>query len=701
MTPALLEGDSAELLRALTRISHSVSNAESLDPIMQLATQQAAALLGADHSVLLLTDDAGGLRVRACHGWAAPNPQTFSGSLDESLPLRLAPLLGADTPEQVAVVPLVVRGRVTGVIATALPPGMEFSGPAEAVLTALADQMAAPLENARMAEEVRQAQLLVENARLQEAEREARRAAEGGRDVLQAVLEYIPEGITIADAPDARIRLVSRFGLELLRRPWEHVYGLSADEQASRLPMYRPDNDTPVPAAEMPLTRAVRNGEVVREEEWILRRPDGSSVPVLCDAGPIRDKAGQITGGIMAWREISTHKRMQEQLAQAQRLQAVGKLTGGVAHEVNNMMTVVIGFGRFVLQELSAADPRRHDVEQMVRAASRAAGITQQLLAFSRQQVLRPRNVELSPLVQNLAPLLQQLLGSDKVLELRPSLDPVIVFADPGQVEQVLVNLVANARDAMESEGRVTIEIAEKELDERYARLHPQAGVRPGRYAVLSVTDTGSGMSASTQARVFEPFFTTKGVGEGTGLGLATVYGIVKQSEGYIWVYSEVGLGTTVKVYLPLTGVASEDALSPRASQPVPGGRETVLVVEDEAIVRQFTCRSLEELGYTVLEAASGREALTLMEQRTHSVDLIVSDVVMPGLSAKTLADLVSRTHPDLPMLFMSGYPGDDVVRRGLLSPDAPFVQKPFALADLGRTVRRLLDRARDAGRGR
>jgi PAS domain S-box-containing protein len=384
MTPALLDGDSAGLLRALTSISHSVSNAVSLDHIMQLASEQAAALLGADHSVLLLTDDAGGLRVRACHGWATPNPQTFSGSLDESLPHRLAPLLGAESPEQVAMVPLVVRGRVTGVIATALPPGTEFSGPAEAILTALADQMAAPLENARMVEEVRQAQLLVENARLQDAEREARHAAEGGRDVLQAVLEYIPEGITIADAPDARIRLVSRFGLELLRRPWEQVYGLSADQQAAQLPMLRPDSDTPASAADLPLTRAVRNGDVVREEEWLLRRPDGSSVPVLCDAGPIRDKAGQITGGIMAWREISSHKRMQEQLSQAQRLQAVGKLTGGVAHEVNNMMTVVIGFGRFVLQELSATDPRRRDVEQMVRAASRAAGITQQLLAFSR-----------------------------------------------------------------------------------------------------------------------------------------------------------------------------------------------------------------------------------------------------------------------------------------------------------------------------
>jgi CheY-like chemotaxis protein len=305
----------------------------------------------------------------------------------------------------------------------------------------------------------------------------------------------------------------------------------------------------------------------------------------------------------------------------------------------------------------------------------------------------------LSPLVESLIPLLQQLLGTDKILELRQPAEPVFVFADPGQVEQVLINLVANARDALEPEGRVAIEIAEKTLDERYARSHPEAGIRPGRYAVLMVTDTGCGMTPSTQARVFEPFFTTKGVGEGTGLGLATVYGIVKQSDGYIWLYSEVGLGTTVKVYLPLS-VPSDEASRPRVSLPIPGGRETVLVVEDEAIVRQYTRRSLEELGYDVLEAASGREALALMEKENRPVDLIVLDVVMPGLSAKALAEAVARTRPNVPILYMSGYPGEDVVRRGLLSVEAPFVQKPFALGDLGRSVRRLLDRARDAGRG-
>jgi nitrogen-specific signal transduction histidine kinase len=396
----------------------------------------------------------------------------------------------------------------------------------------------------------------------------------------------------------------------------------------------------------------------------------------------------------MAWREISAHKRMQEQLAQAQRLQAVGKLTGGVAHEVNNMMTVVIGFGRFVMQDLSPDHPRRQDLEQMIRAASRAAGITQQLLAFSRQQVLRPSVIKLEQLVESLSPLLRQLLGADHSLELRLSPESLRVFADASQLEQVLVNLVANSRDAMGPGGRVTIETEEKFLDQSYVRSHPDVTVSTGRFARLMVTDTGSGMDPGTLARVFEPFYTTKQVGEGTGLGLATVYGIVKQSGGYIWIYSEAGLGTTVKVYLPLTDVAERAPTQPEQRE-APRGRETVLVVEDDVMVRDLTRRILEELGYEVLEADSGSDALALFEKGSSSVDLILSDVVMPGLSAKSLTEQVQRFHPGLPLLFMSGYPGEDVVRRGLLPREAPFVQKPFSAEELGRSVRRVLDRVK------
>jgi two-component system cell cycle sensor histidine kinase/response regulator CckA len=302
------------------------------------------------------------------------------------------------------------------------------------------------------------------------------------------------------------------------------------------------------------------------------------------------------------------------------------------------------------------------------------------------------------PLVENLAPLLRQLLGADKSLELRLSGEPLYVFADAGQLEQVLVNLVANARDATGPGGQVSIETTEQVLDETYARSHPEVAIAPGPYAALMVTDTGVGMSPSTLARVFEPFYTTKAVGEGTGLGLATVYGIVKQSGGYIWLYSEVGLGTTVKVYLPLTN-ATDRAPVEREPRPRPSGRETILVVEDEPMVRELARRSLEELGYGVLEADSATAALALIKQGAPSVDLILTDVVMPGLSPRVMGEAVHRLQPALPVLFMSGYPGEDVVRRGLLSPNAPFLQKPFSLEDLSVRVRRLLDHVSEAPR--
>jgi PAS domain S-box-containing protein len=697
MTLPSIDEDAAELLRALTRVSRAVSNAGSLESIMRLAAEQAAALLNAARSVVLLVDDAGSLKIRAWHGPERPDPDWIPGPLDENLPARLASVLGAPSPEGVLAVPLVVRGRVTGVIAVTPEPAAEPSGSAEVVLTALADQMAAPIENARMAEEVRQAQLLAENVRLQHAEREARLVADDRRDVLQAVLEHIPEGITIADAPDVSIRLVSRFGLELLGRSWEEVRGLTAERQASVMPMCRPDQDSPAAPEELPLTRAVRDGAVVRGEEWILLGRSGARVPLLCDAGPIRDQGGNVTGGIMAWREIAEHKRMQEQLAQAHRLQAVGKLTGGVAHEVNNMMMVVIGFGRYVLQNLPPDHARRADVEQIVRAGTRAAGITQQLLAFSRQQVLQPSDLPLQPMVENLAPLLRQLLGADKTLELRLPAEQLFVFADRGQLEQVLVNLVANSRDAMETGGRLTIEVAERVLDAAYARARPEVAMAVGRYAALMVTDTGIGMDRATLARVFEPFYTTKAVGEGTGLGLATVYGIVKQSGGYVWMYSEPGMGTTVKVYLPLTGPPQRSPVA-RDSLPARGGRETILVVEDEPMVRELARQSLEQLGYSVLEADSGDAALAVIERRRPAVDLILSDVVMPGLSARALAEAVARLDPSVPLLYMSGYPGDEVVRRGLLSPGAPLIQKPFSEEELDRSIRGLLVRARAGG---
>jgi two-component system, cell cycle sensor histidine kinase and response regulator CckA len=387
---------------------------------------------------------------------------------------------------------------------------------------------------------------------------------------------------------------------------------------------------------------------------------------------------------------IAERARSEEQLHRAQRMEAVGKLAGGVAHEVNNMMTVVLGFGEFVLRGLDAGHPSRPDVEEMIRAGARAAAITQQLLAFSRRQHHQPTELDLAAVVRELSKLLVQVLGAEFRLEvaLPPALAPVL--ADRTQIEQVLVNLVLNARDAMQPGGRVSITGSMVELDQAYALSRDGIDVRAGPYVMLAVSDTGSGMDAAARDRAFDPFFTTKPVGQGTGLGLSTVYGIVKQSHGYVWLYSEPGQGTTAKIYLPALASGREAAAA--GPPPLARGHETILVVEDEEVVRRLARRSLEEYGYTVLEAENGRAALDVLAHSTEDVELVLCDVVMPSMNGRELAARMAVAHPAIPVLFMSGYTGEDVAVRGLLAAGAPFVQKPFTANLLGQKIREMLD---------
>ena len=351
------------------------------------------------------------------------------------------------------------------------------------------------------------------------------------------------------------------------------------------------------------------------------------------------------------------------------------------------MMTAVIGFGGFVLKGLPEDHTNRSDVAEMVKAANRAAGVTRQLLAFTRQQVLQPSVLDLNGVVAELNRMLSGFLGAD--VELTVRLDPHAgrVRADRGQLEQVLVNLALNARHAMTSGGRLTLETKTVVLDEAYARRHPGTAIKPGSYIALSVTDTGAGMDVATRARAFEPFFTTKPVGQGTGLGLSTAYGIVKQSGGYIWLYSEPGHGTSIKLYLPQVSVPLS-----RPSRPVVAPRgdgETILVVEDEEAVRTLARRTLEEIGYEVLEAANGHAGLELM--LTAPVDLVLCDVILPEMNGHELGRQMRAARPDVPVLYMSGYPGLEVAERGLIAPDAPFIEKPFTAAALAQAVRGLL----------
>lgn len=380
----------------------------------------------------------------------------------------------------------------------------------------------------------------------------------------------------------------------------------------------------------------------------------------------------------------------EEQLRQSQKMDAIGQLAGGVAHDFNNLLTVINGYSDLALRRLGDAEQLGKPLREISKAGARAAALTRQLLAFSRRQMLHAKVLDLNSVVTEMDAMLQRLIGEDMdlVTILKPALGQI--KGDPGQLEQVLLNLVVNARDAMPKGGKITIETGHAYLDEGYAREH--AGVRCGHHIVLTISDTGTGMDAETQQRIFDPFFTTKEVGKGTGLGLATVYGIVKQSEGSIWVYSEMGTGTTFKVYLPRVDevVEGEELAGDRRS--VPGGSETILLVEDEDLVRNLAVEILEEFGYAVITASNGQEGLRICKEFEGGIDLLISDVVMPLMSGRELAQHISVIRPETRVLFMSGYTDDAIVRHGILEEDMAFIQKPFLPDALARKAREVLD---------
>jgi two-component system, cell cycle sensor histidine kinase and response regulator CckA len=389
--------------------------------------------------------------------------------------------------------------------------------------------------------------------------------------------------------------------------------------------------------------------------------------------------------------DVTHRNQLENHFRQAQKMEAVGQLAGGIAHDFNNLLTAITGYADLLIAEFTERDPRRHDLEEIGAAARRAASLTQQLLAFSRKQMLQPRVLDLNDIVTNAENLLKRLIGEDISLKTILAADLGTVKADPAQVEQVIVNLAVNARDAMPDGGELLIETENSDLATTYTAEH--SVVNPGGYVQLTVTDTGVGMDEATKARLFEPFFTTKGPGKGTGLGLSTVYGIVKQSGGFIWVYSEAGKGTAFKIYFPRVEDPVEEIV---ATAPMPErsrGAETVLLVEDESSLRAVARRALERRGYTVLEAADGQSALAIAAGHAE-LDLVVTDVVMPGMNGAVLATRFAETHPGVPFLFMSGYTDEAIVRHGVLNPGVAFLQKPFSPDALVRKVREVLDEA-------
>jgi two-component system cell cycle sensor histidine kinase/response regulator CckA len=490
--------------------------------------------------------------------------------------------------------------------------------------------------------------------------------------VQQAVVATDPEGLVI---------FWNTFAQKL--------YGWTAQEAAGR-PI---EELTPSPFLREHASEIFERGAVGESwtGEFLVQGKSGKAFPALLTTSPVRDEFGTVLGFVRVSIDLTERRNLEEQFRQSQKMDAVGRLAGGIAHDFNNLLTVIRLNTEIIMDGFDSSDPRSEDVKQIRSAAERASSLTRQLLAFSRKQILQPRVLDLNSVVSSVEPMLQRLIGEDISIASSCTARGYVV-ADPGQIEQILVNLVVNARDAMPAGGRISIESRNVELDETYTSEH--APVIPGRYVMLAVGDNGVGMTRDTREHAFDPFFTTKEAGKGTGLGLATVYGIVKQSGGYVWIYSEPDQGTTLKLYFP--EVSSAAAFKTGEYKIVANeqarGSETILLVEDEESVRGLTSRILEKQGYRVIAAQHGREAVDIATKEEGHIDLVLTDIVMPGMNGRGLVERLAGIRPRIKSLYMSGYTDDDIVRRGFIEPSKSFLQKPFTSEALLRTVRKVLD---------
>ena len=490
------------------------------------------------------------------------------------------------------------------------------------------------------------------------------------------------------------VAVVDMNGRRLYNSPsYQRVLGYSPDElggTASFDQIHPDDRQLVLKAAE----DARRTGQG-RKLEYRFRHKDGTWRILESTASVIRNAMGESEKMVIVNRDITERRQAEKelhenQLRQIQKMEALGRLSGGIAHDFNNLLGVIIGYAEFLEDSLSEGDPLRKSVHEIKKGGQRAASLTRQLLAFSRQQVLEPKVLDLNAVVADVEKMLRRVIGED--IELIITLDPTLgrVMADQGQIEQVIMNLAANARDAMPNGGKLTIKTANAELDETYAGRSP--AVRSGCYVQLAVSDSGIGMDAETKGHIFEPFFTTKGMGRGTGLGLATVYGVVSQSNGYIWVYSEIGKGTIFKIYLPLVK-GEVQAASPEVSQPQFAHEgETILLVEDEESLRVVTRALLVQHGYNVLEASSGGQGVKIAQEHHSPIHLLLTDVVMPGMNGPNLAEKVAGLHPETKILYMSGYTDHIIGKHGFLESGVLLLEKPYTRGTLTRKVRAALE---------
>ena len=474
--------------------------------------------------------------------------------------------------------------------------------------------------------------------------------------------------------------------LTSLNKAGERVTGYSSEEALGQkvFRIVAPEQTDPAPKVsevKLPQARTTYETEIITK--------DGRRV-MLEVSSRVISQEGKPIGVQGIARDITERKHLQDQLRQAQKMEAIGRLAGGVAHDFNNLLTIILGYSQFALNSLGPNDSVREDIQQIEIAGRRATSLTSQLLAFSRTQILRPKVLDLNGVIRESAKMLGRLIGED--VELMTSLDPRLgwVAADPGQIEQVILNLAVNARDAMPRGGKLTIETRNVQLDETFSRSHD--GAQTGAFVMLAVCDTGSGMDKETQTRIFEPFFTTKAKGKGTGLGLSTVYGIVKQSGAFVYVDSEPGQGTTFKIYLPRVEEPAEQVSPENPPADLARGGETILLVEDDEMLRKLAENILRQAGYAVFVAADGAEALRICVRQEGPIHLMLTDVVMPHMSGRELAELVARSRPEMRVLYMSGYTDDAIVHHGVMEAEMAFIQKPFSPESLARKVREVMD---------
>jgi len=727
----------AEKLETLSALTRLMTSAEGSPQVCQAVAQAATTLLGAASTRVAVADPVA--RVLRTEGGFSLDPQVeqvvtevpavpygrgLTGRIVESRTPEYIPDIGS-APQLLnrrlatvaglrgfAGLPLIADDQIVGVLAIFFGERRSFTSEERELMALLADQAAIAIRNARLLQALTTRQTHLET--LVDVSRQLSKI-----QPVESLLGTISEACgRLLGSESVGFRLVE--GEELvLAGSWGDAKevmitsrlrigeSLSGRVAASGEPLVVTDlvNDPRViPTHRESISRRgyrallavpVKVGErVVGVLSIRTRREEGFSAEDLMIATAFASQAAVALENSRLYQETQRAyeelSQTQNQLAQASKMEAIGHLAGGVAHDFNNLLMVIMGRTELLVADLDTGDPKRHAIELIEETAHRAADLTRQLLAFSRKQVLQPRVLDLNSVVSNMSEMLRRLIGEDIALVtvLAPTLGHV--KADPGQIEQIIMNLAVNARDAMPHGGRLTLETANVDLDAVYARKHVEA--RPGPHIMLALSDTGIGMDPKTRARIFEPFFTTKGPRKGTGLGLAMVYGIVKQSGGNIWVYSEPGQGTAFKIYLPRIEEPIESAQGRSALAPPLRGIETVLLVEDEDAVRDLARDILQARGYTVLEARHGAEALRISEQHPGPIHLMLTDVVMPEMTGRVLADRLAALRPETKILYMSGYTDNAVVHHGVLDPGTVFLQKPFTGAVLARKVREILD---------